>query len=99
MQKNKFAISVMFCFAAVLRSSAQTGLPAEWKNTAFTLKGNRHGLGTIQKSGDVHPTNYVRNGRVFGDVTVRYVHERKLDSLKAASAATTPFFQEGKQVG
>lgn len=51
------------------------------------------------KTNDVHVTNYVRNGRVFGDVTVRFANGRKVDSIKASSSGKTNFLQDGKIVG
>lgn len=79
-------------------SAAQSDSAKTLTNDAFSLRTSRYGIGELMKTADVYPTNYVRSGRVFGDVTVRYVHERKLDSLKASFAGKTEFFQDGARI-
>jgi hypothetical protein len=64
------------------------------KNDAFTIKTNRYGISELFKTNDVHVTNYIRNGRVFGDVIVRFANGRRMDSLRA-SQGKTDFLQEG----
>lgn len=81
---------VLFVFASLAQSSVQ-----QMKNDAFTIKTNRYGIGEIFKTNDVHVTNYVRSGRVFGDVTVRFANGRKVDSIRASSGKTN-FLQDGK---
>lgn len=84
----------IYCFSISL--FGQTNEQKQLKNDAFTIKTNRYGIGEIFKTNDVHVTNYVRQGRVFGDVTVRFANGRKVDSIKALSSAKTDFFQDGK---
>jgi hypothetical protein len=67
-------------------------------NSAFTIKTDRYGIGELLKTGDVHPTSYIRKGRVFGDVTVRYIRGRRVDSLKASSSSKTTFIEDGNVV-
>ncbi len=98
MQRTSFSFLVVLCFVA-LRVGAQTSPQTELSNAAFTIKTSRYGLGELRRTGDVHPTNYIRNGRVFGDVTVRYAVERKVDSVKAASASKTVFIKNGTKLG
>ena len=70
-----------------------------WKNEAFTLIPSRHGIGGLWKTNDVHPTNYVRRGRVFGDVVVRWSgKDGSRDSLRANESSETKFQQEGNDL-
>lgn len=85
--------------AAPLHTAAQSAEPAQLKNAAFSIKTSRYGIGELFKTNDVYATNYIRSGNVFGEVTVRYTWQRKLDSLKASAASNTSFWQEGKRVG
>ncbi len=98
MQKTLLIFIFCFCFCA-LKLVAQTGDQKQMKNTFFTIKINRYGIGELLKTDDIHPTNYIRTGRVFGDVTVRFISERKLDSIKASAFSKTNFLQDGKSVG
>lgn len=67
-------------------------------NAAFTFKVDRYGIADLSKTGDVHPTSYIRKGQVFGEVTIRYTHNGKLDSLKASTQSNTVVTQDGKTV-
>ena len=99
MQTRYAVLLVTLCFLVfTVRSAAQTTEQQQIKNAAFTLIADRYGIGELMKTNDVHPTSYVRKGRVFGDVVVRYVHERRIDSVKASSDSRTEFLQEGKPV-
>ena len=93
-----FLLFVWNFFIGVFPSASQPVEQKQLKNSAFTIKASRYGIGELMKTGDVHPTNYVRSGRVFGDVTVRFAHERKVDSLKASFTGKTEFFQEGNNI-
>ena len=99
MQKRTNALLLAFCFFSAMSDvAAQAGDGGQLKNAAFTIKPTRHGLGEIFKTADVHQTNYVRAGRVFGDVVVRYVAERKIDSLKGTAITKSTFIQDGKTI-
>ncbi len=78
---------LIFSSPAVM--SAQSPGDKILANAAFTLKSYRHGITALAKTNDVHNTSYIRQGRVFGDVTIRYTQGRKLDSLKAATSSVT----------
>ncbi len=67
-------------------------------NEFFTIKTLRHGLGELYKTRDVHNTNYIRRGKVFGDITVRYAHGRKLDTARASASSGTELLMDGKSV-
>jgi hypothetical protein len=97
MQKRMNALLLALCFfSSAGDSAAQLSDGVQLKNAAFTIKPSSHGIGELFKTADVHTTNYVRSGRVFGDVVVRYVAERKIDSLKAGGNSKTAFIQDGK---
>ncbi|HVG42689.1 MAG TPA: hypothetical protein VM888_13850, partial [Chitinophagaceae bacterium] len=82
----------------VLYTSAQTTEKKKVSNAAFTFAADRYGISDLSKTGDVHPTNYIRQGRVFGDVIIRYTHNRKLDTLKASDQSNTTVLQDGKTI-
>lgn len=67
------------------------------QNGAFKLKLLRYGIGGLWKTGDTFPTNYIRNGRVLGEVLARYRKGNAIDSVLSAGGATT-FLQNSKQV-
>ena len=94
MDKQCIVLLAFFCFSSFpLTVSAQSG-EKEMKNAAFTVVADRFGLGSLMKTNDVHATNYIRRGQVFGEMVVRYIHERKSDSLKASTASKTTFINE-----
>lgn len=100
MHKNWIVLLSAFSFSSfALTVSAQSADQKQLKNAAFTIKADRYGITELMKTNDVHPTSYIRKGRVFGDVTVRYIFERKLDSIKAFSDSKSMFLQEGNIVG
>ncbi|MEO7529760.1 MAG: DUF5695 domain-containing protein [Sediminibacterium sp.] len=67
-------------------------------NAAFTFNADRYGIASLVKTNDVHPTSYIRKGRVFGDVTIRYVHNRKLDSISASTSSLSSVSNDGRMV-
>ncbi len=78
--------------------TAQTTDQKILSNAAFTFKADRHGITELTRTNDVHTTSYIRKGRVFGDVTIRYTQRRKLDSLRAATSSITTVSQNGSTV-
>ena len=96
--KKIFLVSAFSLFIVAPCLHAQTPEQKLITNTSFTIKTDRHGIGELMKTGDVHATSYVRKGRVFGDVTVRYFHGRKLDTLQASANSHTDFSHDGKLV-
>jgi len=79
-------------------AAAQLTGPEMLTNTAFTFKADRYGIADLAKTNDVHPTNYIRKGRVFGDVIIRYTHGRKLDSIRAATSSLSSISRNGELV-
>jgi len=93
--KKIFILFVLFFITAINDTCSQTGGQKVISNTSFSLKTDRYGISELSKTGDVHPTNYIRRGRVFGDVVVRYICNRKPDSAKASTSGKTTFLQDG----
>ena len=96
--KKLFGVAILFLFIAHSRGDAQGQQQNSISNAFFQLKTNRHGLGELRRTGDIHATNYIRKGGVFGEVTVRYIQERKLLTLQASANSKTEFLQDGKLV-
>jgi hypothetical protein len=67
-------------------------------NTAFTFKTDRYGISELMKTNDTYTTSYIRKGSVFGEVTVRYINGKKLDSVKASSSGQTTVSQSGNPI-
>ncbi|RYE12255.1 MAG: hypothetical protein EOP45_23165 [Sphingobacteriaceae bacterium] len=88
-----FSISILFISLIVTAQSTEDSLV---KNAFFTIKPDRYGIGQLLKTGDVYPTSYIRKGRVFGDVTIRYISASKLDSARAFLNCKTTVLQDGK---
>jgi len=94
MDKKISSLAVIALFPFLLHAQ-QEG--AAWKNDAFTLQPAGYGIGGLWKTNDAYSTNYIRKGRVFGDVVIRYRGQGgDLDSLKAREGAATEFQQEGR---
>lgn len=79
-------------------ATAQTPTLHPLTNTEFTLKADRYGIGELYRTNDVHNTNYIRRGRVFGEVVARYFHGRKLDTVLASTNSETTVSQNGTPV-
>ncbi len=54
-----------------------------WTNDAFTVQPDQYGISGLWKTGDRYVTNYIRKGKRFGEVVVRYRVDGRLDSLRA----------------
>ena len=67
------------------------------QNGAFKLKLMRYGIGGLWKTGDTFSTNYIRTGRVLGEVLARYRTADGIDSVSSAAGGTA-FLQNGRQV-
>ncbi len=82
-----------FCLFHLAALAQQDSMMTE--NGQFRLKLMKQGIGGIWRVNDAYATNYVRSGRVFGDVIARY---RKGDAPDSAYAAdgSTEFSAEGK---
>lgn len=60
---------------------------AQLKNKEFTVQFNQQGIEGLRKTKDIYPTDYVRKGKAFVGITVRYQQgNRPLDSLKTSNA-------------
>ncbi len=85
------------CLLAIT-SLAQTIAEKQFANAAFQLRTSKYGISEISKPGDLHATNYIRKGKLFGEVTIRYSYNKKLDSIRASSACATRFISDGKVI-
>jgi hypothetical protein len=64
---KKIGLWPLLCFSLLANAQQKDSL---WKNDDFTVQPATNGVAGIWKTGDRYPTNYVRKGRVFGDVVV-----------------------------
>lgn len=53
-------------------ATGSTHATADWRNESFILERTGYGISTIKAADDHYGTNFVRRGRVFGDVNIRY---------------------------
>lgn len=86
----------LLLFATISQAQTQASKEKLLTNAAFTIKPDRYGIGELLKTNDVHPTDYIRRGRVFGEVIIRYISNRKLDTLKTPGNSKSTFIQDGK---
>jgi len=74
MKKNILFCSIYFlCNIICQNISAQLTDSKVFTNAAFTFKTDKYGIADLIKTNDVHATNNIRKGRVFGEITVRYI--------------------------
>lgn len=95
---KKLFPACLLCSFLLHGASAQVSEQKLLTNNVFTLKTDRYGIGELSKTNDVHATNYIRRGRVFGEVTARYFHARKLDTVMASMGSETTVSQNGTMV-
>ncbi|HEY4108509.1 DUF5695 domain-containing protein, partial [Puia sp.] len=97
MDKRLIPLLFLLTSTSTLLYAQQAQPVAALHNASFTLQPAGNGIGGLWKTGDRYLTNYVRKGKVFGDVVVRF-HEAggTLDSLKKTA---TDFQQDGQSIG
>lgn len=78
-----------------LNSVSQT---REMKDKEFTIRFSEKGMSSLRKTGDVHPTDYVRKGKAFTGVVIRYLSDGKWDSVKTSSAARSMVTTANNQI-
>jgi hypothetical protein len=94
-QLPKICILFYFISNKPIEVIAQSNAPKQLTNAAFTFKSDKYGIAELYKTNDVHATNYIKKGRLFGDITIRYVNGRKLDSVRASNSCTTNTLENG----
>ena len=94
-QLPKICILFYFISNKPIEVIAQSNSPKQLTNAAFTFKADKYGIAELYKTNDVHTTNYIKKGRLFGDITIRYVNGRKLDSVRASNSCTTNTLENG----
>ena len=93
---TKLTIWFFSCFFISIHTAvAQPNSPKQLTNAAFTFKVDRYGISELAKTNDVYNTIYIKKGRVFGDIIIRYINGRKLDSLRASNTCTTTTVENG----
>lgn len=70
---------------------AQDTVVHAYKNHAFTVNASAFGINALSCTYDTLQTNYVRRGRVFGEMMIRYRYDGLSDSLKAGGVASVFF--------
>ena len=95
---KKLFPACLVCSFLLHGATAQVAEPKSFTNNVFTLKTDRYGIGELFKTNDVHATNYIRRGRVFGEVIARYYQARKLDTVLASTNSETTISQNGTLV-
>jgi len=99
MKKTILVCSLYFLFNIICQNiSAQLTDSKVFTNAAFTFKTDKYGIADLSKTNDVHATSYIRKGRVFGEITVRYITGKKLDSVRASTSSLTTVSQNGNTV-
>jgi len=89
-------IAGSYCLLGLLpHASAQS----ELKSDAFTVQTQAYGISLLQKTNDLHPTNYSEAEQVLGDIDVFYAYDRKTFNQSAAQTGTTYFKQNHQLVG
>ena len=78
-----------------LNSIAQDTTIHHLKNSSFTLDVSAFGINAISCSYDTFQTNYVRRGKTFGDMLIRYRYGNQQDSLLANDSYDISFGQMG----
>ncbi len=92
-----FITVICFC-AMTFTSLAQSSGEKHFTNAGFSIRAEKYGISEISNPADKFPTNYIRKGKLFGEVTIRYSYNKKLDSVRASSAGETTVLQQGKMV-
>jgi Family of unknown function (DUF5695) len=73
-------------YAQGVPPARETAAPV-WKNELFTVEPTGYGISRISNTQDTLGTNYIRKGKVFGEVIIRYRDPAgRLDSVSAREA-------------
>ncbi|WP_340111498.1 DUF5695 domain-containing protein [Maribellus mangrovi] len=81
-----------------LKSFAGNSDTVKISNNEFVIKAQKYGLSELKRTNDIYPTNYISRRGQLGDVTVRYIYNKKLDSLRASVNGSTEIFKDGEPV-
>ncbi len=79
-------------------SIAQDTTIHQFKNEFFTIDISAFGINSISCSYDTLQTNYVRKGKTFGDMLIRYRYGHQQDSLRANDSYDISFGQMGSAI-
>lgn len=87
---NRVLVLVLVSFMS-LTSVAQDTTILKKINHLFSVEFSKLGLTGIAFVNDTFPTNYVRRGKQFGEMVIRYSYAGKRDSLKVDSQTPVSF--------
>ncbi|MCX6337081.1 MAG: hypothetical protein NT153_07330 [Bacteroidetes bacterium] len=76
MKKNILVCSIYFLINIICQNISAQATDSK----VVTFKTDKYGIAYLIKTNDVHATSYIRKGRVFGEIIVRYITGKKLDS-------------------
>lgn len=94
-----FIISSFVVLCSSSLTAQTTATAKQVQNNAFTVAVDKFGIAGITNTNDVYQTNYVRKGRLLGEVVICYATgNNPHDSLKASACAKTSFLRDGKEI-
>ena len=77
---------------SVAQSGQQVSPVRELNNDHFLVSFSPQGISSLSKTQDIHPTDYVREGKVFGEIILRFRDpDGNLDSLRIADSGFLTF--------
>jgi hypothetical protein len=88
-RRNLFFFSLLWVFSTTVL--AQDTTIFKKTNTSFDIGISEHGINALSCVADEFKTNYIRRGRVFGDMMITYRYGSKIDSIKAQDATSVVF--------
>lgn len=90
LQRPKLFFFYLLCICSTALQAQDTTIIKK-KNAFFDIGISEHGINTLACTADELKTNYIRRGRVFGDMMITYRYERKIDSIKAQDGTAVVF--------
>ena len=88
---------LLFCFIQVLQPAfSQTENDRELKNDVFTIATKKYGLASLKNTNDTFPTNYIDNDRIYGDVLIRYIFQKQVDTVQTSLHGRSAFYVNGE---
>jgi len=91
-----FLLLMLLAACMICKAQVQKNELLQVRNDAFMVAFENYGIKSIQKTNDIYATDYVKKGKLFGDLIVRYKLNNKWDSLQAAKHSNTRVTKNGK---
>nr|WP_321358782.1 DUF5695 domain-containing protein [uncultured Draconibacterium sp.] len=100
MASSYFRFFILFFLFTFLNSTvfAEVSDTLKISNNDFVLQAQKYGLTELRKADDIYPTNYISRRGQLGDITVRYIHNTKLDSIRASINGCTKIQKDDETV-